>query len=39
MWQSYGSVEAAPHKLISISEIVREVVNSVGAMAKETASN
>jgi signal transduction histidine kinase len=37
MWQSYGSVEAAPHKLISISEIVREVVASVGAMAKETA--
>ena len=36
MWQSYGSVEAAPHKLISISEIVREVVASVGAMAKET---
>ena len=29
MWQSYGSVEAAPHKLISVSEIVREVVNSV----------
>jgi len=37
MWQSYGSVEAAPHRLISISEIVREVVASVGAMAKETA--
>jgi signal transduction histidine kinase len=36
MWQSYGSVEAAPHKLISISEIVREVVASVGAMAEET---
>ncbi len=36
MWQSYGSVEAAPHRLISISEIVREVVDSVGAMAKET---
>ena len=37
MWQSYGSVEAAPHRLISISEIVREVVDSVGAMAEETA--
>jgi signal transduction histidine kinase len=37
MWQSYGSVEAAPHKLISISNIVREVVASVGAMAKEAA--
>ncbi|MBA3543753.1 MAG: hybrid sensor histidine kinase/response regulator [Chthoniobacterales bacterium] len=37
MWQSYGSVEAAPQQLISVSEIVREVVDSVGAMAKETA--
>jgi signal transduction histidine kinase len=36
MWQSYGSVEAAPHKLISISDIVREVVAGVGALAKET---
>lgn len=36
MWQSYGSVEAAPHKLVSISEIVREVVTSVGGMASET---
>jgi two-component system, sensor histidine kinase and response regulator len=36
MWQSYGSVEATPHKLISISDIVREVVTGVGAMAKET---
>lgn len=36
MWQSYGSVEATPHKLISISDIVREVVAGVGAMAKET---
>jgi signal transduction histidine kinase len=36
MWQSYGSVEANPHKLISISDIVREVVAGVGAMAKET---
>ncbi len=35
MWQSYGSVEAAPHKPISVSEIVSEVVASVGAMAKE----
>ncbi|HEY2800575.1 MAG TPA: hybrid sensor histidine kinase/response regulator [Chthoniobacterales bacterium] len=35
MWQSYGSVEAAPHRLISISEIVREVVGSVDEMAKE----
>jgi signal transduction histidine kinase len=36
MWQSYGSVEATPHKLISISDIVREVVAGVGGMAKET---
>jgi signal transduction histidine kinase len=36
MWQSYGSVEAAPHKLISISDIVRDVVAGVGAMAQET---
>jgi signal transduction histidine kinase len=35
MWQSYGSVEAAPHRLISISDIVREVVDSVGAIASE----
>lgn len=35
MWQSYGSTEAAPHKVISVSEIVREVVDSVGAMADE----
>jgi signal transduction histidine kinase len=33
MWQSYGSVEAAPHKPISVSGIVREVVKSVAAMA------
>src|SRR6201990_2201672 len=29
MWQSYGSVEAAPHKEISVSGIVREVVKGV----------
>src|SRR4029453_18060392 len=29
MWQNYGSVEAAPHKNISVSETVREVVKSV----------
>jgi signal transduction histidine kinase len=33
MWQSYGSVEASPHKSISVSDIVREVVKAVGAMA------
>jgi signal transduction histidine kinase len=36
MWQSYGSGEAAPHKLISISEIVREVLSSVEGMAAES---
>ena len=35
MWQSYGSVEAAPHKPISVSGIVREVVKSVTAMAAQ----
>jgi signal transduction histidine kinase len=33
MWQSYGSVEASPHKTISVSEIVREVVKAVESMA------
>jgi signal transduction histidine kinase len=33
MWQSYGSVEASPHKTISVSDIVREVVKAVDAMA------
>jgi two-component system, sensor histidine kinase and response regulator len=36
MWQSYGSVEAAPHKPISVSGIVREVVKSVTAMAGQS---
>jgi signal transduction histidine kinase len=35
MWQSYGSVEAAPHKPISVCAIVREVVKSVTAMAAQ----
>src|SRR5438270_8627205 len=35
MWQSYGSVEAAPHKSISVSAIVREVVKGVSAMATQ----
>lgn len=35
MWQSYGSVEAAPQKPISVSSIVREVVKGVGAMASQ----
>lgn len=39
MWQSYGSVEAAPHKPISVSSIVHEVFKSVGAMAAESGVN
>jgi signal transduction histidine kinase len=33
MWQSYGSVEASPHKPISVSAIVREVVKGVASIA------
>jgi signal transduction histidine kinase len=33
MWQSYGSVEASPHKELSVSAIVREVVKGIGPMA------
>lgn len=36
MWQSYGSVEASPHKAISVSDIVREVVKAVEAMAAQS---
>ena len=36
MWQSFGSVEAAPHKPISISGIVREVVKGIGQMASQS---
>jgi signal transduction histidine kinase len=35
MWQSYGSVEASPHKPISVSAIVREVIKGVGPMAAQ----
>jgi len=35
MWQSYGSVEAAPHKPISVLAIVREVVKGVTGMAAQ----
>jgi signal transduction histidine kinase len=37
MWQSYGSVEASPHKPISVTQIVREVVKGVGPMAVQCA--
>ena len=36
MWQSYGSVEAAPHKPISVSEIVREVVKGSSTLAAQS---
>ena len=36
MWQSYGSVEAAPHKPISGSAIVREVVKGVQSIAEQS---
>jgi len=36
MWQSYGSVEASPHKPISVTQIVREVVKGVGPMAVQS---
>lgn len=35
MWQSYGSIEASPHKPISVSAILREVINGVGPMAAQ----
>lgn len=36
MWQSYGSVEASPHKPISVSQIVREVTKGIGPMAVQS---
>ena len=35
MWQSYGSVEASPPKPISVSEILREVIKGVAAIATQ----
>src|SRR6266403_5772185 len=35
MWQSYGSVEASPHKPISVGRIVGELVKSITAMAAQ----
>jgi two-component system, sensor histidine kinase and response regulator len=35
MWQSYGSVEASPHKPVSVSAIVREVIKSVSGLAAQ----
>ena len=35
MWQSYGSVEAAPHSPISVCEIVREVLKGATSIAAQ----
>ena len=35
MWQSYGSVEAAPHQPVSISSIISEVVKGVTSIATQ----
>jgi signal transduction histidine kinase len=37
MWQSYGSVEASPHKPISVARIVGDLVKSIGTMATQSA--
>src|SRR5437870_3351779 len=36
MWQSYGSVEASPRKPISVSDIVRDVLKGVSAIAAQS---
>ena len=36
MWQSYGSAEALPHKSISVSTILQEVIKGVDAMAVQS---
>jgi signal transduction histidine kinase len=36
MWQSYGSAEASPHKQVSVSAILREVIKAVGALAAQS---
>ena len=36
MWQSYGSVEASPHKPISVAKIVDEIVKGVASMANQS---
>src|SRR5438132_10240552 len=37
MWQSYGIVEASPHKPISVARIVGEIVKGIGTMATQSA--
>src|SRR6266487_3693413 len=39
MWQSYGSAEALPHRQISVSTVLREVVKGVEAMAAQNGVN
>jgi len=36
MWQSYGSAEASPHKQVSVSAILREVIKAVDALAAQS---
>jgi two-component system, sensor histidine kinase and response regulator len=36
MWQSYGSVEASPPKPISVSEILREIIKGISAVATQS---
>src|SRR5215210_6594274 len=36
MWQSYGSVEAAPHQPISVAHITREVVKGASSIAAQS---
>ncbi len=36
MWQSYGTGEDSPHKPLSVSEIVSEIVKGVEAMAEQS---
>jgi signal transduction histidine kinase len=36
MWQSYGSVEASPHKPISVARIVDEITKGVAPMASQS---
>ncbi len=36
MWQSYGSVEASPPKPLSVSEILREIIKGISAVATQS---
>jgi signal transduction histidine kinase len=36
MWQSYGSVEASPPRPISVSEILREIIKGISAVATQS---